>query len=115
MCLHNTGILSKDYIFFTFSKKKIPYRLIRIRVPLNINVRDSTFFSTYGFRADTNDPLSCFLRFLNFQFKSAPAQIKVVNNGVFHTCVRNLHTKQHVKPHLYCICFFKHILVSFLV
>lgn len=39
-----------------------------------INVQNSTFSLTNGFRKDTNEPSSYFLRFLFLQKKSAAAQ-----------------------------------------
>lgn len=47
-----------------------------------------------------------FSDFLYLQLKSAAAQFEVIINALFCPCMRNLNTKQHVKPHVYCFLSF---------
>lgn len=73
MCLYT------HEFFFSCSKKKITGSLIKIGCPslrqsYNINVQDSTIFSTNGCRYETNEVLLYCFRYLNFQNKFAAAR-----------------------------------------
>lgn len=76
-------------------KNRVPF----LRQNYNLNKQAFAFFLTNDCRVDTNDLLPCFFIFLNIEFMSLALQFLVV----FYFCMHNLHTKQYVEPHIYCI------------
>lgn len=74
--------------------------------------------STNGCRKDENlNSFHIFFRSFNLQNKSATAQInscfKLSKKALFWWCMHNSHTKQLVKPHMYCVLSLTKVLVQF--
>lgn len=87
------------YVLYLYANILHKYKTM----PFNIG---ELHFSTNGCKVDTNNLLSYFSDFLYLQLKSAAAQFEVIINALFCPCMRNLNTKQHVKPHVYCFLSF---------